>query len=143
MFLLWIFICHASQYVKMYAHRAIILMYYGYNKILPCTVPLSPQELRASKTREAKLEKALHKSSLAKSHLSQLEQESSATCSQYIRTLSSLEHTLQQELVAMDELEAQLTVERSAARAHLERAQTEILSLQREVKLEGIMIRGL
>ena len=35
----------------------------------------------------------------------------------------------------MDELEAQLTVEWSAARAHLERAQTEIQSLQREVRV--------
>ena len=96
---------------------------------------LSLQELRASETREAKLEKALHKAKLVKPRLRQLEQEFISAQSRYVRTLSSLEHTQQQELVAIDELEAQLTRERSAAHADLERAQTEIQLLQREVRV--------
>ena len=94
---------------------------------------LSLQELTASKKREAKLEKVLHKARLVKPRLRQLEQDFISAQSRYIRTLSSLEHTKQQELVAIDELEAQLTRERSETQAHLERAQTEIQSLQREV----------
>ena len=96
---------------------------------------LSLQELRASEKREAKLEKALHKASLVKPCLKQLEQELISAHSRYIRTLSSLEQTQQLELVAIDELEAQLTREQSEAQAHLERAQTEIQSLQREVRV--------
>ena len=94
---------------------------------------LSFQELRASKIKEVKLEKELHETSLTKFHLRQLEQELISAHSQHKLTLSSHKHTLRQKLGAIVKLEAQLTLERSAAWAHLEKAQTEILSLQKEV----------
>ena len=96
---------------------------------------LSLQELRASEKREAKLERALRKARLFKPRLKQLEQEFISAQSRYFRTLSSLEQTQQQELVAIDELEAQLTRERSETQSHMERTQTETQSLQREVRV--------
>ena len=123
----------------MHSHCAIILMYLWYIlsiiRFSHVPVLLFLQELRDSEKREARLEKALRKASLVKLRLKQQEQEFISAQSRYIRTLSSLEQTQQQELVAIDELEAQLSTERSEAQAHLERAQTDIQSLQREVRV--------